>query len=671
MEKSKQIIEEIEKAKVVRRPRGNPGGLNLYYKDVIAAFDIETTRDVETENAFMYAWGFGVNDKYVQGRTWEEFRDLIKKIERASKGAAIPVYVHYLAFEFVFLSGILDFAPHDVLCGKEREIIKAYSNPLEFRCSYKLTGLSLDVLTKEYDVVNKKLSGEEFDYNKTRYPWTPLTEFEESYLHNDVMGLIEVISKQMDVYNDSIYTIPITKNGYVRRQLKKRMRSYPWDYVNKQKINLDIYKMLNIAMRGGIVHANRNYVGEIIEGGIDSWDISSAYPAAIIYGRFPIGKWKIIEPDLDDLFMYMYAREKAILATLKFTNIRLKNRYEPFPYIAENKSNIEKGSRRQVDNGRILEVEGDLIGVYTDIDLKIIFDQYEWDDMEIVQLAINKYGPLPNQIREYVLELYQTKTQLKGTGKKEIYAAIKTEINGLFGTMAEDPGKIYYMYNEGRYEAEPITREEAAQRKIEKSNIPYTWGVWVPAIVRGWVQDVLSELGREAVYVDTDGVKVFKGIKGPFDNFNAKIEEIAAKIPGASVPDADGVIHTLGAWEYEGTYEEFITLGTKKYAYKENGQVKITTAGVNKIKGGKELGTLENYKEGFTFYEAGGREAIYNDNSDFWIEREGRRLHITRNVVLRPSTFTLGMTAEYKRLMQIPKFIEKVIGRMEGAQCME
>ena len=663
MEKQ-QLIEELKKAKTVKRPRGNPGGLSLYYKDVIAAFDIETSNDEETNNAFMYAWGFCINDKYTMGRTWEEFLDLMIDIKRECQGAAIPVYVHNLSFEFVFLSGILNFESADVVCGKAREIIKAYCYPFEFRCSYKLTGLSLEVLTEKMGVSHKKLSGETFNYNLVRYPWTPLNDFEKDYLKNDVLGLMESIKKIMSLYNDSIYTIPITKNGYVRRQLKKRMRTYPWEYVEKQRISIDIYKMLNVAMRGGNVHANRYLSGEIVPG-VESWDISSAYPAAMIYGLFPMGAWTFErEPIIDDVIMYIYRYKRAVLASLKFTNIRTKNKYEIWPYIAESKSDIPKNTDKVIDNGRVIAVNGELTGVYTDLDLKIILEQYDFDNVEVLQLAHNKYRPLPNQIREYVLELYGVKTKLKGTEQTELYEVTKVEINGNFGTLAEDPGKIYMVYKDGVYEPEPITREEAAKRKIKKSNLSYAWGVWVPAIVRSWTQDVIKELDDDAVYIDTDGIKLIEGNKGPFEKFNAKIEDLAAQIPGTQVPDGDGVIHTLGAWEFEGKYDRFITLGTKKYAYEKNGELKITTAGVNKKKGGKELGRLENYRQGTTFVEAAGREAVYNDFVDITVEREGHPLHITRNVMLKPSTFTLGLSAEYKRLMQYPKIIDKIFKEM-------
>ena len=56
-------------------------------------------------------------------------------------------------------------------------------------------------------------------------------------------------------------------------------------------------------------------------------------------------------------------------------------------------------------------------------------------------------------------------------------------------------------------------------------------------------------------------------------------------------------------------------------------------------------------KEGFTFVKAGGTESVYNDNIDMITERDGRIIHITDNVVIRPSTYTLGLTAEYAAIL--------------------
>ena len=60
----------------LKRNSGNPGGTQnrkLHYKDIIAAFDIETTHLPEIEQAIMYVWqlhldGIGT----IIGRTWDE-----------------------------------------------------------------------------------------------------------------------------------------------------------------------------------------------------------------------------------------------------------------------------------------------------------------------------------------------------------------------------------------------------------------------------------------------------------------------------------------------------------------------------------------------------------------------------------------------------------------------
>lgn len=104
---------------------------------------------------------------------------------------------------------------------------------------------------------------------------------------------------------------------------------------------------------------------------------------------------------------------------------------------------------------------------------------------------------------------------------------------------------------------------------------------------------------------------------------------------------------------------EFRTMGAKKYVYREAPDSKLicTIAGVSKQKGGEELeahGGITAFHEGFTFTEAGGLEAIYNDIPTYIAteyEAEGQTCKITANVCLRPSTYTLGLTADYKRLL--------------------
>ena len=64
---------------------------------------------------------------------------------------------------------------------------------------------------------------------------------------------------------------------------------------------------------------------------------------------------------------------------------------------------------------------------------------------------------------------------------------------------------------------------------------------------------------------------------------------------------------------------------------------------------------IESFKEGFTFYEAGGTESIYNDIRDpVIVNINGNSLFITSNVLIKESTYTLGVTGEYKRILSHP-----------------
>ena len=111
----------------------------------------------------------------------------------------------------------------------------------------------------------------------------------------------------------------------------------------------------------------------------------------------------------------------------------------------------------------------------------------------------------------------------------------------------------------------------------------------------------------------------------------------------------------MGVYENDGEYKKFITLGAKKYAYVDDSGLHVTISGVNKKKGGEELGNIENFKTGFTFVKAGGTEIVYNDeNFGNYAVDKTHNLNITCNAVIRESTYTIGITDEYDKLLKNP-----------------
>ena len=116
----------------------------------------------------------------------------------------------------------------------------------------------------------------------------------------------------------------------------------------------------------------------------------------------------------------------------------------------------------------------------------------------------------------------------------------------------------------------------------------------------------------------------------------------------------------MGLCDYEGTYKKFVSLGAKKYCYIDSdNKLHITVAGVGKSIGAVELasrGGIESFKEGFTFYKAGGTESVYNDTPEVKrLSVENHSLDITSNVLIKDSTYTLGITGEYRKIINNPQ----------------
>lgn len=220
------ICDIIQKCRICKRKKKTDTLLPI---DCISAFDIETTRIKNIEQSVMYVWQWAFqikkNETYVLiGRTWSEFIDCARKIHTSLCGYKLIVFIHNLSYEFQFLSGIYSFKSEDVFAVKSRKVLKAVMLDLiEFRCSYLLTNMSLDMFTEKMEVEHRKLSGQKFDYDKLRYPWTSLSDYELDYCINDVVGLCEAIKILNSIHNDTLVTMPLTSTGYVRRDMRTAM----------------------------------------------------------------------------------------------------------------------------------------------------------------------------------------------------------------------------------------------------------------------------------------------------------------------------------------------------------------------------------------------------------------------------------------------------------------
>ena len=677
----------IESAETAKRKGGSKHGDRKTYKNLVCAFDIETTRIEEIDQSIMYIWQFQVDELCtVYGRTWDEYQTFLDGICAAMGDDYLVVYVHNLSYEFQFLAGIYPFKTSEVFAVESRKVLKCemYGH-IEYRCSYLQTNMSLQQFTKKMNVEHQKLSGAEFDYTKHRYPWTELTDRELEYCVNDVRGLIEAIKAEMQRDNDNLYTIPMTSTGYVRRDAKKVMnaRGIKADVIDSQP-DIDLYMALRDAFRGGDTHASRFYAGAVVEN-VESYDRSSSYPDVIVNCQYPITPfYHVGAASLKDVKYYMQ-KGRALVMRIAMYNVRLRDKYSPVPYIP--KAKTQSCVNAEIDNGRVLAAEYIEMAV-TDIDLKIILDQYDADNIVISDMWHSRYGYLPRAYRELVKKYYVQKTELKGVEGMEVYYdKSKNLLNSLYGMMAQDPVKqtIEFVQGEFLQGAQPV--EELLSSAVKKAFLCYQWGVWVTAHARRELRRAIDLCGMNFVYTDTDSVKYVKS-EIDWETLNAGIKQRSTD-SGAYATDPAGNVHYMGVWEHDDSYSGFKTLGAKKYAYvckdkkckpdkcsrAANCTLKggvyckgtyCTIAGVGKKSGAEEIdkaGGLEAFDVGFIFRDAGGLESVYNDDDFGAYTVDGREIYITRNVCLRPSTYTVSITEDYATLLNtdlVRKFMEEI-----------
>ena len=642
---------------VQKRKRGNPKTkTKVAYKDVICTFDIETTRFADVEQSAMYVWMLHLHHHItIVGRTWAELSKLLAQFAEELNGETLCIFVHNLSYEFQFLRAIHEFEQSEVFAVERRKVLKCtmHDNKFEFRCSYLHSNMSLAEYTRKMQVKHVKLDGEKFDYNIERYPWSVLTDYEIEYCLNDVIGLAEAIETEMVADNDNLYTFPLTSTGYVRRDAKRAMRKAPQTFVKSQLPDIKVYELCAEAFRGGDTHANRYYSGRILKN-VKSADRSSSYPEVVCNCEFPVSKFfHSGEMDFERLMYLITVRKKAVLMRISMTNVRLTDDTWGAPYLSRDKCRrIERGA---YDNGRILSADY-LETTITDIDLRIIVDQYSFEDLCAFDVAYARYGKLPESLIKETIAYYRAKTELKNVPGQEIYyMKSKNKLNSIYGMMAQKPVKQNIIFSGGEWTIADEPVDELLDKSNSKAFLCFQWGVWVTAHARAALQEGIKLAGEKFVYCDTDSVKYLGEIDWTAYN-NGRIK--ASKKSGAYATDPKGVTHYMGVYEQEDDYHEFKTLGAKKYAFnfEPGGKTFVTIAGVTKRKGGAELdryGGLKAFAPGFVFVEAGGTESIYNDNPGIdVVEREGRYIPITPNIVIKDSTYTLGITAEYESLLQ-------------------
>ncbi len=616
------------------------------YVNGLLTFDIETTNIDEIAQAVMYIWQCQINEEItVIGRTWQEFIDFYESVNDClSADAFIICYVHNLSFEFQFLKSVI---PVDsVFAMDSRKVLKFDSGNWEFRCSYIHSNMNLAHYLKAMNV-KQDFQKKELDYSVKRYPWTELTDEELQYCINDVKGLRIALINEMQKDQDDLYSIPLTSTGYIRRMAKDEIQksNYP---IRDMLPDVEVFDMLRSEFRGGNTHANRwnsNILISMPEHPVYSYDISSSYPSVMLTERFPCA---FVEHPVKYFRMALDAG-RACLFRIRMYDVELKNPLWGCPYIS--KAKCEQIDQGDYDNGRVLSAKA-IQCVLNEIDFEIIRSEYHFR-FEIIKLYTARKTMLPATFRRMLLKLYQDKTALKGIDDY-MYGKAKNKFNASFGMMCQNPCRPEISFHDGMlipdYE---INEAELIDKYHREGWLPYQWGCWVTAYARLKLEKGLRAIDPESfIYADTDSIKFIGNQSAAFQRLNEELIDY-----DLFADDRKGNRHYIGIFECETPepLKAFKTLGAKKYCYLDDKyNLHLTVSGVSKKAGALELEKIENFNEGFVFQTAGGQEAIYNDFPPMTEYRiHGKSVQITSNIMLIDSTYTLGMTEEYKRLINL------------------
>lgn len=198
----------------------------------------------------MYIWMFSINDKVYYGRTWEQLKSFLVRLDYYNTNKKI-VFVHNLAFEFQYLKSVFKF--ESVVARKKHKVMKCNMQDfnIEFRCTYMMSNCALKQLPKIFMLPVEKKVGD-LDYTLMRTPATELTEKELGYCEYDCLVVYHYIKRELETYI-RVDKIPITSTGHVRRELKELVAE-DWDYKRKVKrsinVNPHIYNLLQEAFAG-------------------------------------------------------------------------------------------------------------------------------------------------------------------------------------------------------------------------------------------------------------------------------------------------------------------------------------------------------------------------------------------------------------------------------------
>ena len=629
----------LSKVIVSKKKAGKKGGT---YNDVIIMCDTETSKhhinkdeNVSCVPNHVVAWtisfrAWDTNIATLYGQSPVDFSECIELIQNALPGDETFFYWHNMSYDWVFIRRFMirKFGSPDSQLNTKPYYpiyVKWTDKGITFKDSLILAQRKLETWASDLNVEHKKAVGK-WDYNKIRTQREVFKADELTYIENDTLAGVECIDATMKTLKKHIYSMPYTATGIPREEARKIGKKHgARDAFLSMALTYDQYKMGECVYHGGYTHGNRYKIERTLKN-VVCYDFSSSYPAVMLnepgypcesFDNYPdCSMSEIIDSSDEYAFMFKLILDEPVLI----------DRFEPMPVLQFSK--CVKCINPILDNGRILKA--DYIEIYcNDIDLRIIYEQYECSAHLCTNVIVAQKDYLPRWYTDYVYRLYYDKCTLKNSPNQVLYNIQKAKLNSLYGmcSMKAIRNNIVENYNTGEYSntqlinhvtGEAYTDEELYQKYLDNNNtfLPYQWGIYITSLA----QYNLFRLSKCCIdekkgenhfcYCDTDSIYSTYWNK---DKLNAYNDEVLRKLRANNYEpvEYEGQTFTPGLAEFDGAYSEFRVLGAKRYCCrysddtrnkeKNRGKLKITVAGVPKSGVSCLNDDIDRFTDGFIF----------------------------------------------------------------------
>lgn len=519
--------------------------------------DTETSK-LNVTCAWVYQWAICIKQKiFVYGRTPSELNELLIKLMEhyeLSDEKKIIIYIHNAGYDFSYLKlFFMKLDPTlDVLAIDNHTVLTIDMIGFRIICSYKLTNLSLAVLSDKYAKKYIKAVGE-IDYSLVKYQDSELGANDWLYMFSDVASQYDGVKQYLLMNNYKFCAdAPFTSTGFVRvdcRKASRRDKKWRSEF-DKMRLDLKQYRLCRQGFMGGIcicsflysdrtirvVNGKCQYINQYGDKvtiknskGLGHKDFTSSYPARQKLNSMPKGKPMWLGAIESRAEFNRLLKKYHCVFYITLYNLEIKKGVTA-PYIPSSKCLGTRDLHKV--NGKVTSAKELTIAI-TELDFKWIKRQYTADNFKVFDMLCFKKGKMPNWLKEEIMYYFTNKCTLKNT-EPVLYAKSKNLLNGIYGMTATSiirptykiqlqtdekhkAGDIFHFIGDKTDEMTPEQlkayidqKDEEALNKYYNSHnsfMPYQYSLYTTAWARDALMTMIEATG------DSDGYTDFKNPK--------------------------------------------------------------------------------------------------------------------------------------------------------------